>query len=128
MPRVTVLTFGLHTRMDNRVQEVVDQIKAGNTYVNRNQIGAIVASQPFGGEGLSGTGPKAGGPNYVERFFQPKQRDVTIEERGGDIAPVSQIQYAIHSLGAEKEKTGKLGSQGLSLCCTQKRLQFAGLI
>ncbi|WP_289042632.1 bifunctional proline dehydrogenase/L-glutamate gamma-semialdehyde dehydrogenase PutA [uncultured Aliiroseovarius sp.] len=62
------LTFGLHTRIDDRVQHVVDRIHAGNAYVNRNQIGAIVGSQPFGGEGLSGTGPKAGGPSYMDRF------------------------------------------------------------
>lgn len=62
------LTFGLHTRIDDRVQKVVEQIDAGNIYVNRNQIGAVVGSQPFGGEGLSGTGPKAGGPMYMPRF------------------------------------------------------------
>ncbi len=62
------LTFGLQTRIDTRVQEVTEQISAGNIYVNRNQIGAIVGSQPFGGEGLSGTGPKAGGPLYLSRF------------------------------------------------------------
>ncbi|MEM7045891.1 MAG: bifunctional proline dehydrogenase/L-glutamate gamma-semialdehyde dehydrogenase PutA, partial [Pseudomonadota bacterium] len=62
------LTFGLHTRIDDRVQQIVERIAVGNVYVNRNQIGAIVGSQPFGGEGLSGTGPKAGGPNYVARF------------------------------------------------------------
>ncbi len=63
------LTFGLHTRIDDRVQQVVDAIKVGNVYVNRNQIGAVVGSQPFGGEGLSGTGPKAGGPWYVKRLM-----------------------------------------------------------
>lgn len=62
------LTFGVHSRIDDRVQAVTGRIKAGNVYVNRNQIGAIVGSQPFGGEGLSGTGPKAGGPDYVPRF------------------------------------------------------------
>ena len=62
------LTFGLQTRIDDRVQHVSEHIEAGNVYVNRNQIGAIVGSQPFGGEGLSGTGPKAGGPHYLERF------------------------------------------------------------
>ena len=65
------LTFGLHTRIDARVQEVSEAIHVGNIYVNRNQIGAVVGSQPFGGEGLSGTGPKAGGPNYLTRFFKP---------------------------------------------------------
>jgi RHH-type transcriptional regulator, proline utilization regulon repressor / proline dehydrogenase / delta 1-pyrroline-5-carboxylate dehydrogenase len=62
------LTFGLHTRIEARVQDIVDGVHAGNIYVNRNQIGAVVGSQPFGGEGLSGTGPKAGGPHYLRRF------------------------------------------------------------
>jgi RHH-type proline utilization regulon transcriptional repressor/proline dehydrogenase/delta 1-pyrroline-5-carboxylate dehydrogenase len=62
------LTFGLHTRIDTRVEEIARDIRAGNVYVNRNQIGAVVGSQPFGGTGLSGTGPKAGGPAYVARF------------------------------------------------------------
>ncbi|ETW13731.1 bifunctional proline dehydrogenase/pyrroline-5-carboxylate dehydrogenase [Roseivivax marinus] len=62
------LTFGLMTRIDDRVQHVSERMKVGNVYVNRNQIGAIVGSQPFGGEGLSGTGPKAGGPDYLDRF------------------------------------------------------------
>ena len=62
------LTFGLHTRIDDRVQKISDAVHAGNIYANRNQIGAVVGSQPFGGEGLSGTGPKAGGPFYLKRF------------------------------------------------------------
>ncbi len=62
------LTFGLHTRIDGRVQTFVDSLHVGNLYVNRDQIGAVVGSQPFGGEGLSGTGPKAGGPLYLRRF------------------------------------------------------------
>ncbi|MBZ4690396.1 MAG: bifunctional proline dehydrogenase/L-glutamate gamma-semialdehyde dehydrogenase [Cereibacter sp.] len=62
------LTFGLHSRIDDRVQRIVERLCVGNTYVNRNQIGAVVGSQPFGGEGLSGTGPKAGGPAYLARF------------------------------------------------------------
>ncbi|MEM9967390.1 MAG: bifunctional proline dehydrogenase/L-glutamate gamma-semialdehyde dehydrogenase PutA [Pseudomonadota bacterium] len=88
------LTFGLHTRIDDRVQHVCDRVAAGNIYINRNQIGAIVGSQPFGGQGLSGTGPKAGGPHYLNRFRAPdKQRasgawktqastPPTIDERG----------------------------------------------
>ena len=64
------LTFGLQTRIDERVQHITERIEAGNIYVNRNQIGAIVGSQPFGGEGLSGTGPKAGGPHYLTRFSE----------------------------------------------------------
>jgi RHH-type proline utilization regulon transcriptional repressor/proline dehydrogenase/delta 1-pyrroline-5-carboxylate dehydrogenase len=71
------LTFGLHTRIDDRVQYVSERIEAGNIYINRNQIGAIVGSQPFGGEGLSGTGPKAGGPNYLPRFSAPDLADTS---------------------------------------------------
>jgi RHH-type proline utilization regulon transcriptional repressor/proline dehydrogenase/delta 1-pyrroline-5-carboxylate dehydrogenase len=83
------LTFGLHTRIDDRVQHVSERIEAGNIYVNRNQIGAIVGSQPFGGEGLSGTGPKAGGPNYLPRFAEPDvQKQVDQWEDGtATIAP-----------------------------------------
>lgn len=65
------LTFGMHSRIDDRVEQVTSRLNVGNMYINRNQIGAIVGSQPFGGEGLSGTGPKAGGPNYVPRFAKP---------------------------------------------------------
>ncbi|MCK4713541.1 MAG: L-glutamate gamma-semialdehyde dehydrogenase, partial [Marinosulfonomonas sp.] len=77
------LTFGLHTRIDDRVQHVVERLRAGNIYVNRNQIGAVVGSQPFGGEGLSGTGPKAGGAQYLTRFLlrnqpQAKGKDASI--------------------------------------------------
>jgi RHH-type transcriptional regulator, proline utilization regulon repressor / proline dehydrogenase / delta 1-pyrroline-5-carboxylate dehydrogenase len=65
------LTFGLHTRIDARVEHVTSRMRVGNIYVNRNQIGAVVGSQPFGGEALSGTGPKAGGPHYLPRFSRP---------------------------------------------------------
>ncbi|WP_323013738.1 bifunctional proline dehydrogenase/L-glutamate gamma-semialdehyde dehydrogenase PutA [Devosia sp.] len=73
------LTFGLHTRLASRVKLVERAVRAGNIYVNRNQIGAVVGSQPFGGEGLSGTGPKAGGPHYLPRFTRggaPAQQGV----------------------------------------------------
>lgn len=66
------LTMGLHTRIDERVEFVRQRAKIGNLYVNRNQIGAIVGVQPFGGEGLSGTGPKAGGPNTLSRLVKPQ--------------------------------------------------------
>ena len=62
------LTFGLHTRIDETIAMVTDRIAAGNIYVNRNIIGAVVGVQPFGGNGLSGTGPKAGGPLYLQRL------------------------------------------------------------
>jgi RHH-type transcriptional regulator, proline utilization regulon repressor / proline dehydrogenase / delta 1-pyrroline-5-carboxylate dehydrogenase len=74
------LTFGLHTRIEARVQHVLDGIHAGNIYVNRNQIGAVVGSQPFGGEGLSGTGPKAGGPHYLRRFRRSQSAGAELGE------------------------------------------------
>ena len=75
------LTFGLHTRVDERVQQIADSIEAGNLYINRNQIGAIVGSQPFGGKGLSGTGPKAGGPHYLLRFVQRQRPTLELQAR-----------------------------------------------
>jgi RHH-type proline utilization regulon transcriptional repressor/proline dehydrogenase/delta 1-pyrroline-5-carboxylate dehydrogenase len=68
------LTFGLHTRISQRADSISRQLQVGNIYINRNQIGAVVETQPFGGEGMSGTGPKAGGPHYIRRFYQPKRR------------------------------------------------------
>ena len=62
------LTLGVHSRVEHTVQHVIARARAGNIYVNRNMIGAVVGVQPFGGEGLSGTGPKAGGPHYLPRF------------------------------------------------------------
>ena len=62
------LTLGVHSRIDRRAEQVMAVAKAGNTYVNRDMVGAVVGVQPFGGEGLSGTGPKAGGPHYLPRF------------------------------------------------------------
>ena len=64
------LTFGLHTRIDETIARVTDRIHAGNVYVNRNIIGAVVGVQPFGGHGMSGTGPKAGGPLYLQRLVR----------------------------------------------------------
>jgi len=64
------LTFGIHSRIDKQVEEITSRVNAGNIYVNRNQIGAVVGSQPFGGEGLSGTGPKAGGPSSLHGYSQ----------------------------------------------------------
>ena len=90
------LTFGLHTRIDDRVQHIVERVRCGNVYVNRNQIGAVVGSQPFGGEGLSGTGPKAGGPHYMKRFLAVAATAID----SADGAPVSaaSAQTALNSL------------------------------
>ncbi len=70
------LTLGIHSRIDETVRYIQERAHVGNTYVNRDIIGATVGVQPFGGEGLSGTGPKAGGPHYLQRFAT--ERTVTI--------------------------------------------------
>ncbi|VTU39683.1 Bifunctional protein PutA [Variovorax sp. PBS-H4] len=70
------LTLGVHTRIDETIAQVVEHARAGNVYVNRNMVGAVVGVQPFGGEGLSGTGPKAGGPLYMYRMLATRPDDV----------------------------------------------------
>ena len=92
------LTFGLHTRIDDRVQQVAETVRAGNIYANRNQIGAIVGSQPFGGEGLSGTGPKAGGPIYLARFTNAVAP--TSNTAAGNAADVTRVAAELAQLGA----------------------------
>ncbi|MBB3183949.1 RHH-type proline utilization regulon transcriptional repressor/proline dehydrogenase/delta 1-pyrroline-5-carboxylate dehydrogenase [Halomonas fontilapidosi] len=91
------LTFGLHTRIDDRVQQIVERVHVGNVYVNRNQIGAIVGSQPFGGEGLSGTGPKAGGPLYVNRFRRTAKEE-RHEAPKGNAVTLGDLQSALDGL------------------------------
>lgn len=78
------LTFGLHTRLDSRIKELSSRIKVGNVYINRNMIGATVGVQPFGGLGLSGTGPKAGGPYYLHRFATEKTISINTTAQGGN--------------------------------------------
>jgi RHH-type transcriptional regulator, proline utilization regulon repressor / proline dehydrogenase / delta 1-pyrroline-5-carboxylate dehydrogenase len=78
------LTCGVHSRIDATVEKIVSGIKAGNCYVNRNQIGAVVGVQPFGGQGLSGTGPKAGGPHYLPRFATEKTVTINTTASGGN--------------------------------------------
>jgi RHH-type proline utilization regulon transcriptional repressor/proline dehydrogenase/delta 1-pyrroline-5-carboxylate dehydrogenase len=83
------LTFGLHTRIDETIARVTSRIEAGNIYVNRNIIGAVVGVQPFGGRGLSGTGPKAGGPHYLTRLLavRPDARPLEAQPSEQAIAP-----------------------------------------
>lgn len=78
------LTFGLHTRNQQFAEYVAQRVRVGNVYVNRNTIGAVVGVQPFGGCGLSGTGPKAGGPHYLQRFVTEKTRTVNTAAQGGN--------------------------------------------
>ena len=88
------LTFGLHSRIDDRVERVTAGLDVGNIYVNRNQIGAIVGSQPFGGEGLSGTGPKAGGPAYLPRL-QRRPTAATIAAPSGPLVSADRLAAAL---------------------------------
>ncbi|MGA1798036.1 trifunctional transcriptional regulator/proline dehydrogenase/L-glutamate gamma-semialdehyde dehydrogenase [Sphingomonas sp. 4RDLI-65] len=123
------LTFGLHTRLDATVADVTARVKAGNLYVNRNVIGAIVGVQPFGGRGLSGTGPKAGGPLYLGRLAASAPRAGLRADHGhralaafvewldqqGEVQAASIARhYGIHSaLGVELELPGPVGERNL---------------
>ena len=78
------LTLGIHSRIDSTIAHIVQRAKVGNCYVNRNQIGAVVGVQPFGGENLSGTGPKAGGPHYLLRFVTERTLTVNTTAAGGN--------------------------------------------
>src|SRR5699024_10594608 len=83
------LTFGIHSRIDTTVARVTRRIHAGNAYVNRNMIGAVVGVHPFGGEGLSGTGPKAGGPHYLYRFATERAVSHDTTAAGGNASLMS---------------------------------------
>lgn len=124
------LTFGVHTRIDETVAQVTAQARAGNIYVNRNLIGAVVGVQPFGGHGLSGTGPKAGGPLYLRRLLAT--RPAATELPQGRVAPAAtawadwldchgQPEIAAHvrtdiaraSFGVEYELPGPVGERNI---------------
>jgi RHH-type proline utilization regulon transcriptional repressor/proline dehydrogenase/delta 1-pyrroline-5-carboxylate dehydrogenase len=83
------LTMGIHSRIEETVERVRRRARVGNLYVNRNMIGATVGVQPFGGEGLSGTGPKAGGPHYLYRFAVERTFTVNTAAAGGNAALLS---------------------------------------
>jgi RHH-type proline utilization regulon transcriptional repressor/proline dehydrogenase/delta 1-pyrroline-5-carboxylate dehydrogenase len=78
------LTLGIHSRINATVEQIVARLANGNVYVNRNMIGAVVGTQPFGGSGLSGTGPKAGGPNYLKRFTAEQVLTINTAAAGGN--------------------------------------------
>jgi RHH-type transcriptional regulator, proline utilization regulon repressor / proline dehydrogenase / delta 1-pyrroline-5-carboxylate dehydrogenase len=86
------LTLGLQSRIDTVRDYVEQNARVGNFYVNRNQIGAIVESQPFGGEGLSGTGPKAGGPHYVARFATERVTCIDTTAAGGNASLMAALE------------------------------------
>lgn len=107
------LTQGVHTRIDETIARVVNRAHAGNVYVNRNMVGAVVGVQPFGGEGLSGTGPKAGGPLYLLRLLSQRPADALArtfaeadrtsppdtERRERQLAPLAALQQWAHNQG-----------------------------
>ncbi|MEO8742172.1 MAG: bifunctional proline dehydrogenase/L-glutamate gamma-semialdehyde dehydrogenase PutA [Lysobacteraceae bacterium] len=78
------LTLGIHSRIDATIERIASRVRVGNCYVNRNMIGAVVGVQPFGGEGLSGTGPKAGGPHYLSRFVTERTLTINTTAAGGN--------------------------------------------
>ena len=83
------LTLGIHSRIDDTVEDAIERLQVGNIYVNRNMIGAVVGVQPFGGHGLSGTGPKAGGPHYLARFATEQTVTINTAAAGGNAALMS---------------------------------------
>ncbi|WP_237151940.1 trifunctional transcriptional regulator/proline dehydrogenase/L-glutamate gamma-semialdehyde dehydrogenase [Oryzibacter oryziterrae] len=120
------LTFGLHTRIDETIEHVTSRVAAGNLYVNRNVIGAVVGLQPFGGRGLSGTGPKAGGPLYLGRLVTPPPEQplgttsaakpltdslaAWLDERGAEQDATAARSFARQSrLGLKTELSGPVG-------------------
>ena len=124
------LTFGLHTRLDETIAHVTSRVKAGNLYVNRNIIGAVVGVQPFGGRGLSGTGPKAGGPLYIGRLVQkapvpPQHSSIHIDGALSDFAvwligkgrkddaEAARELGSLSAVGLEKELAGPVGERNL---------------
>ena len=83
------LTLGIHSRIDETVRHILGRLRVGNSYVNRSMIGAVVGVQPFGGEGLSGTGPKAGGPRYLHRFATERTTSTDTTAAGGNASLLS---------------------------------------
>lgn len=123
------LTFGVHSRIDTFVNKLCNRLNIGNIYVNRNQIGAVVGSQPFGGEGLSGTGPKAGGPDYLKRFVVPVSADVSsyaetnlqmteVQNRLDNIKRPQRIAFETNILPGPTGELNQLSSfgRGVVLC------------
>jgi RHH-type proline utilization regulon transcriptional repressor/proline dehydrogenase/delta 1-pyrroline-5-carboxylate dehydrogenase len=84
------LTLGIHSRIDSTIDYIQQRVRAGNCYINRNMIGAVVGVQPFGGEGLSGTGPKAGGPHYLHRFATERAVTINTAAVGGNASLLAQ--------------------------------------
>jgi RHH-type proline utilization regulon transcriptional repressor/proline dehydrogenase/delta 1-pyrroline-5-carboxylate dehydrogenase len=100
------LTFGMHTRLESRIERLSARIRAGNVYANRNMIGAVVGVQPFGGEGLSGTGPKAGGPLTLRALVKRKMA----QDDGLRVRPLASDRSV--AAGVRKQRTARRGGPG----------------
>ncbi|MCQ4310361.1 trifunctional transcriptional regulator/proline dehydrogenase/L-glutamate gamma-semialdehyde dehydrogenase [Pseudomonas stutzeri] len=115
------LTLGVHTRIDETIAKVIDRAKVGNLYVNRNIVGAVVGVQPFGGEGLSGTGPKAGGPLYLYRLLSARPHDALLRalDFGGTQTPPEMRRPAEQTKAAKlfREWAQKNGRTEISALC-----------
>lgn len=125
------LTFGFHSRIDDRIETACAKIRVGNIYINRNQIGAVVESQPFGGEGLSGTGPKAGGPKYVNRFRKIiPQHHEKIQQKGMSAPEVeaafNAISEAVESKHEPRQMIGPTGESNQYYTIARRRVLCLG--
>ncbi len=128
------LTFCVHSRIDETIERLTQRMHAGNLYVNRNQIGAVVGVQPFGGMGLSGTGPKAGGPLYLYRLVRPRQPQddlqalppAVTEEQGRAQAPLLQVLRHWIAEGRMAGLDGAELSAALDACDTAAQLACPG--
>lgn len=123
------LTLGVHSRIDETIHQVVDTAKVGNLYVNRNMVGAVVGVQPFGGEGLSGTGPKAGGPLYLYRLLSARPEDgvpLQLKQEGSRLASAKQNPAQIAAFDAYRRWSAAERPAVATLCERFARLAQAG--
>ncbi|MNG89482.1 Bifunctional protein PutA [compost metagenome] len=121
------LTLGVHTRIDETIAQVVNTAKVGNLYVNRNIVGAVVGVQPFGGEGLSGTGPKAGGPLYMYRLLGARPQEAVTSQLRQEPGATLQAEAAKPALLALRGWAGKQAPALVALCDRYGELALSGL-
>jgi RHH-type proline utilization regulon transcriptional repressor/proline dehydrogenase/delta 1-pyrroline-5-carboxylate dehydrogenase len=106
------LTLGIHSRIDDTVSHIRTRLGVGNIYVNRTMIGAVVGAQPFGGERLSGTGPKAGGPRYLHRFATERTVSADTTAAGGNATLLSLVGEAGSGWRGQPGRTDGRGDDG----------------
>ena len=121
------LTLGVHTRIDETIAQVVNTAKVGNLYVNRNIVGAVVGVQPFGGEGLSGTGPKAGGPLYMYRLLATRPQDAVASQLRQESGATQRTEATKPALQALRNWAAKQEKALVALCDQYGELAQSGL-